>query len=73
MNKYIVLNATLVVLSGILGNAASAADAGVMDEVSVTATKTEAGLSNTPAAVTVVNANDIETKKVSHPGHKALI
>ncbi|MBI4937226.1 MAG: TonB-dependent receptor [Nitrosomonadales bacterium] len=68
MNKFTVSSAVLVVLLEIFGNTACAADAGTMDEVVVTATRTSATLSDTPAAVTVVNAKDIEEKNVSRLG-----
>ena len=54
-----------------LASAADAAGNGDMaelDEVVVTATRTRAALSDAPAAVTVVNAQDIETKNVSRLG-----
>lgn len=68
MNKYNTLSAALVALFGISANTASAADAGAMDEVVVTATRTSATLSDAPAAVTIVNAKDIEEKNVSRLG-----
>jgi iron complex outermembrane receptor protein len=62
----------LLTLSCIYGlvNAAGAAESGemVLNEVVVTATRTNTTLSDTPAAVTVVNAKDIETKNASRLG-----
>ena len=51
-------------------NWADAAEGGAveLDEVVVTATRTSATLSDAPAAVTVVNAKDIETKNASRLG-----
>ncbi|HEU0188513.1 MAG TPA: TonB-dependent receptor [Gallionella sp.] len=52
-------------------NAAGAAESGEtmeLSEVVVTATRTNASLSDTPAAVTVVNARNIETKNASRLG-----
>jgi len=43
-------------------------DVAELDEVVVTATRTNATLSNAPAAVTIVNAKDIEAKNVSRLG-----
>jgi len=54
-----------------LTNAAGAAESGEdveLGEVVVTATRTSATLSDAPAAVTVVNAQDIETKNASRLG-----
>lgn len=68
MRKHLASSAALVVLLEISGNSACAADAGTMDEVVVTATRTSAALSDAPAAVTVVNAKDIEEKNVSRLG-----
>ncbi|MBI2286820.1 MAG: TonB-dependent receptor [Nitrosomonadales bacterium] len=54
-----------------LTNAAGAAESGEeveLGEVVVTATRTSATLSAAPAAVTVVNAQDIETKNASRLG-----
>src|SRR3990167_11346568 len=54
-----------------LTNAADAAESveeGTLDEVVVTATRTSATLSAAPAAVTVVNAKNIETKNASRLG-----
>lgn len=54
-----------------LANAAGAAESvGAMelDEVVVTATRTHATLSDAPAAVTVINARNIETKNASRLG-----
>ena len=54
-----------------LDNATAAeeiSDVAELDEVVVTATRTSATLSDAPAAVTVVNAKDIEEKNVSRLG-----
>lgn len=54
-----------------LSNAAGAAESGEtveLDEVVVTATRTHASLSDAPAAVTVVNAKNIETKNATRLG-----
>lgn len=54
-----------------LANAAGAAESGEeieLGEVVVTATRTSATLSDAPAAVTVVNAKDIEAKNASRLG-----
>ena len=54
-----------------LANATNAAESGEaveLSEVVVTATRTSASLSDAPAAVTVVNARDIETKNASRLG-----
>lgn len=54
-----------------LANVADAAESGEaveLNEVVVTATRTSASLSDAPAAVTVVNAQDIETKNASRLG-----
>ena len=53
-----------------LANAAGAAESVkevTLDEVVVTATRTSATLSAAPAAVTVINARNIETKKGGSP------
>ncbi|MDD5384815.1 MAG: TonB-dependent receptor [Gallionella sp.] len=55
----------------VLVNAAGAAESGEtveLSEVVVTATRTNASLSDAPAAVTVVNARNIETKNASRLG-----
>ncbi|HEU0219327.1 MAG TPA: TonB-dependent receptor [Gallionella sp.] len=49
-------------------DAAESVDAMELDEVVVTATRTSATLSDAPAAVTVVNAKNIETKNASRLG-----
>ena len=51
-----------------LANAADAAESVKEMEGVVTATRTSASLSAAPAAVTVINARNIETKNVSRPG-----
>ncbi|TXT25629.1 MAG: iron complex outermembrane recepter protein [Gallionellaceae bacterium] len=68
MSKYTVSSAALGALLGISTNTAFAADVATMDEVVVTATRTSATLSDAPAAVTVVNAKDIEEKNASRLG-----
>jgi len=49
-------------------DAAESGDVVELGEVVVTATRTSASLSDVPAAVTVVNTKNIETKNVSRPG-----
>ena len=51
-----------------LANAADAAESVKEMEVVMTATRTSASLSAAPAAVTVINARNIETKNASRPG-----
>ena len=61
----------LLVTAGCISGFANVADAAesVKEmEVVVTATRTSASLSAAPAAVTVINARNIETKNVSRPG-----
>lgn len=68
MHKHIALNAALAALLEISGNTACAADAGTMDEVVVTATRTVTGVSTAPAAVSVIDGKQIENRNVSRLG-----
>ncbi len=68
MNKILLLNTTLVALLELSGNAAYAADADMLDEIVVTATRVATGISETPAAVSVISSKQIENKNVSRLG-----